>query len=60
MGEQVGGLHVVHSDVHVGEGFWVKVVDLSCDIENVANAEKHTEAESPLVTLQRQKLILLN
>lgn len=42
VGQQVGRLHVVHSDVHVSEGFWEKVVNLPRDIQNVADARKQT------------------
>lgn len=42
VGQQVGGLHIVHSDVHVSEGFWEKIVNFPCDVQNVADAEKQT------------------
>lgn len=41
MGEQISGFHIVDSDVHVSEGLWEKVVNLSRHIKNVANAEKY-------------------
>lgn len=41
--EQVSGFHIIHSDVHIIEGLWEKVVDLPCHIQNVAHTEKHTE-----------------
>lgn len=44
VGEQVGRFNVIHSDVHVSEGFWEKVVNLSGHIQNVADAEKHAGA----------------
>lgn len=43
--EQVGGLHIIHSDVHVSEGLWEKVVNLPCHIENIAHTEKNTQTE---------------
>lgn len=33
--EQIRRLHVVHSDIHVGEGFWEKVIDLHGDVQDV-------------------------
>lgn len=38
MGQQVRGLHVVHTDVHVGEGLGVEVVDLPRHVQDVAHA----------------------
>lgn len=42
--EQVGSFHVVDSDVHVGKGFWEKVVNFPRHIQYVADTEKHTES----------------
>ena len=41
--EQVGGFHIVHSDVHISEGLWEKVVNLPGHIQNIAHTEKHTD-----------------
>ena len=38
--EQVGGFHVLHSDIHVSERVWEKVVNLPCHIQNVAHTER--------------------
>lgn len=35
--QQVCGLHVIHTDVHVGEGFWEEVVDLPRHVQDVAH-----------------------
>lgn len=39
--EQIGRFHIVHSDVHVSERLWEKVIDLPRHIQDVAHAEKH-------------------
>lgn len=46
MGQQVCGFHIVHSDVHVIEGLWEKVVNLPRHIQNVAHTEKRAETHS--------------
>lgn len=38
--QQVAGLHIVHSDVHVSEGLWEKVVNLPGHIQNISHTEK--------------------
>lgn len=48
MGKQVGGFHVIDSDVHVGKGFWEKVVNFPRHVQNVADTEN---TESKLLCL---------
>lgn len=54
VGQQVGCLHVVHSDVHVSEGFWEKVVNLPRDIQNVADARRQTKGQTQGRALTQQ------
>lgn len=37
MRQQVGGLNVIHPDVHIGEGAWEEVVNLHGDVQDVAD-----------------------
>lgn len=41
VGEQLAGFHIVHSDVHISEGLWEKVVNLPRHIQDVAHTEKN-------------------
>lgn len=41
--EQVGGFHIVHSDVHISEGLWEKVVDLPRHIQDITHTGKNIQ-----------------